>query len=230
MEQILEQYHKRNASELNVFQQEVYRYLGYGKNMPEGEIKDLIEKCIIKVIEEAVPQSVYSLVPIKSMEEELDLTYGIVSSDSLKRNLAGCTHTILFAATIGPKVDMLIARYSKIDPLNGVIFQAVGAAVIEAYCDSLNNQLKEELNKEGYSLKPRFSPGYGDLPLSFQKDIFQWLQGAKKIGLTLMDSLIMAPSKSVTAIIGITSCKNKIEEQESCDCKKCEKKDCEYRV
>ena len=50
--------------------------------------------------------------------------------------------------------------------------------------------------------KPRFSPGYGDLSLEVQKEIFSLLDCPRKIGVSLGDSLLMTPSKSVTAIIG----------------------------
>ena len=81
--------------------------------------------------------------------------------------------------------------------------QAIGAERIEALCDSLCEELKSSLKTEGKTSKPRFSPGYGDLPLSFQKDVFRVLEPEKRIGLTLNASLLMSPTKSVTAIIGI---------------------------
>ena len=49
----------------------------------------------------------------------------------------------------------------------------------------------------------RFSPGYGDLPLDVQRPLFAALDVPRKIGVSLTDSLLMAPSKSVSAIIGI---------------------------
>ena len=58
--------------------------------------------------------------------------------------------------------------------------------------------------KEQYKdIKPRFSAGYGDFPLSAQKEIFGMLDCARQIGLTLNDSLLMSPTKSVTSIVGL---------------------------
>ncbi len=56
---------------------------------------------------------------------------------------------------------------------------------------------------EGRALRPRFSPGYGDLAIDAQKDIFALLDCERQIGLTLGDSLLMSPGKSVTAFAGI---------------------------
>ena len=55
----------------------------------------------------------------------------------------------------------------------------------------------------GMSLRPRFSPGYGDLPLAVQREFMTLLDCAHLIGINLNESLLMSPSKSVTAIIGI---------------------------
>ena len=95
-------------------------------------------------------------------------------------------------------VDRLIAKYNRISPSKALIFQAIGAERAESLCDLFCDEMKEK-----YSTNPRYSPGYGDLPLDIQRDIFAVLDCPRKIGLTLNDSLLMSPSKSVTAIIGV---------------------------
>ena len=57
----------------------------------------------------------------------------------------------------------------------------------------------------GKTLAARFSPGYGDLPLEFQREIFRALDVPRRIGVSLGSSCLMSPSKSVTAIVGIKS-------------------------
>ena len=120
-------------------------------------------------------------------------------SASLAKNLCGCKKIILFAATVGIGIDRLIMKYGKLSPAKGIIMQGIGAERIEALCDAFS----ERLGEEGYVLRPRFSPGYGDLSLDLQKQIFATLQPEKNIGLTLSSSCLMSPTKSVTAIIGI---------------------------
>ena len=61
--------------------------------------------------------------------------------------------------------------------------------------------------KMGETLRPRFSAGYGDLPLEYQRRIFDLLDPPTHIGLTLNDSYLMSPSKSVTALIGVEKIK-----------------------
>lgn len=123
-----------------------------------------------------------------------------VISKNLAKNLEDCNRVVLFGATLGLGIDRLIAKYSKISPSKALIFQAIGAERVETLCDTFCHDIKNSLKID---LKPRFSAGYGDLPLETQKVIFASLNCAKHIGLTLNDSLLMSPTKSVTAFVGI---------------------------
>ena len=107
-----------------------------------------------------------------------------------------------------------------------VVLQACAAAYLEEYCDELQLQIGEELEAQKKWLRPRFSPGYGDFDIHHQDDILRMLDTAKKIGLTMTESYMLTPTKSVTAVIGIS------DTQEKCHIKGCEacgKKDCIYR-
>ena len=136
--------------------------------------------------------------PLSVKGDNIDLSFAKVRSADLSKNLASCNSFVLFAATIGLECDRLISRYSKTSPLKSLMFQAIGAERVESLCNVFNSEIKEK-----YKTSPRFSPGYGDFPLSMQKDFFAVLEPSKRIGLCLNESLLMSPSKSVTAIIGI---------------------------
>jgi hypothetical protein len=202
---IQNQHHRVAPGDLPVSLREVRRYLGYYRVEPDERVNALIDDCIREALAVITPQGIYSVFEIKrtSATDTLDLTFAQVTSRDLSRNLAECHHCILFAATIGPKMDQLIMRASRLDPLKGCILQAVGAMLVESYCDLLNDQLLQDFKAAGYALRPRFSPGYGDFSLKHQQDIFRSIWADKTIGLTLMDSGIMAPEKSVTAVIGV---------------------------
>ena len=105
----------------------------------------------------------------------------------------------LFAATVGPGTDRLIVKYNKLSPARAVVLQAMGAAAVEQWCDEVNAIITQKYGKT----RPRFSCGYGDLPLALQRKIFPALSVTQKIGITLTDGDLMIPSKSVTAIVGI---------------------------
>ena len=86
--------------------------------------------------------------------------------------------------------------------IKALLIQAIGAERIEALCDEFCRETSEALEKNGFSVKKRISPGYGKFPLSAQKTLFSFMDFRGKIGLTLNESLIMSPTKSVTAIFG----------------------------
>ena len=202
---IQNQHHRLAAKDLPINLKEARRYLGYYHVKPNERINALIDECIKEALAAATPQGIYSVFEIKrsGKKNTIDLGFATVKSADLFKNLADCHHCILFAATIGPKMDQLIMRASRLDPLRGCVLQAVGAMLIESYCDLLNDQLKKDFLQAGCDLRPRFSPGYGDFSLDHQRDIFRSIRADKTIGLTLMESGIMAPEKSVTAVIGV---------------------------
>ncbi|MBQ8402298.1 MAG: Vitamin B12 dependent methionine synthase activation subunit [Clostridia bacterium] len=123
-----------------------------------------------------------------------------VSADMAKY-LQGCCAVVAFGATIGLEIDRLIVRYGRLSPVKALFYQAIGAEQIESLCDAFCDALAEQYSPA--QLRPRYSPGYGDLPLTVQKDLFAVLDCPRKIGLTLNDSMLMSPSKSVTAIVGV---------------------------
>ena len=122
-----------------------------------------------------------------------------MKSRDLAKCLADCEHIILIAATVGLEIDRRIAKYGKVEPSLALCIQALGAERIEALCDAAVTLLEGRFG----ALSPRFSAGYGDLDLGLQREIFAALDCPKSIGATLNESLLMSPTKSVTAIIGI---------------------------
>ncbi len=124
-------------------------------------------------------------------------------SKNLRKNLEGCSAFVMFAATIGSGMDRLIRRYDISDPAVGSMLQALGAERVESLCDAFNEDVRATMEAAGWVCHPRFSPGYGDLPLQVQPQFLELLDARKNLGITLNESLFMAPSKSVTAIIGL---------------------------
>ena len=129
-----------------------------------------------------------------------DLGVMQVCSASLAAHLAGCKRVILFAATLGAGFDRELQKQTRLSPARAYELQMQGLRGIEAFCDTLCAELEKV---QGKTLRKRFSPGYGDLSLEVQREIFRVLAPAKHIGLCLSDSCVMTPSKSVTAFVGV---------------------------
>jgi len=203
-----------------VNEREALRYAGAKEATPE--MTALLHECINLCEKQLSPRVCYARYPVIQIDNQLDLGFARTDSAALRRNLAGCQEIVLFAATIGLEIDRLIARYARLSPARSVMLQAIGTERIESLCDAFENHLMEQ----GYELRPRFSPGYGDLPLGLQRDIFCALDCPRQIGVSLNASLLMTPSKSVTAIIGLSD-----EKGERCahNCAACTLKECLYR-
>lgn len=124
----------------------------------------------------------------------------VLEADSaeLSGHLTGCTGAVIFGATVGIGIDRLIMKYSHTQPSKAVMLQAYGAERIEAVCD----MFEEDVRRDHKSAVSRFSPGYGDLSLELQKNIASLLELNRNLGIAVNESLLMSPSKSVTAIIG----------------------------
>lgn len=207
---------------------ETLRYLGYHGQEADSQVLALIEQCWQELERAASPKSVYQGYPLRFYEDYgIDVCGFRTRSKALKKNLNGCEEAVMFAATLGTGVDMLLKRYGKLQMSKAVVIQAAAAAMLEDYCDEINEEIRIGYEKKGKFLRPRFSPGYGDFSLDCQPALLQCLEAAKRIGITLTDSFLMIPSKSVTAIIGISE-----KPAGRCSirgCQNCEKRDCEYR-
>ena len=162
------------------------------------EIESVMEECIEEVSEKLTYKVCYAEFDISRKNGITDLGFLQTASEDLAKNLDGCRKIVVFAATVGLELDGLIAKYGRISPVKALMFQALGAERIEALCDTFTADILSDRE-----IKPRFSAGYGDFPLEAQKSIFAVLDPARRIGLGLNESLLMSPSKSVTAIIGI---------------------------
>ena len=198
---------------------EILRYAGCktDNDLPSGMLEDCINEA-----EKVLTYSVcYMPVDVKICGENTDFGSFSVKSKTVAKNLEGCKKSVIFAATLGVGIDRLISKYSLLSPAKAVILGAIGNERIEALCDAFCTDIKA---KTGYYALPRFSPGYSDFDLERQKDIFDLLNCRKLIGLTLNDSLLMSPSKSVTAFAGING---------DCDdfkkCANCNNSDCSFR-
>ena len=214
--------------EVEIPVKEVQRYMGYhGIVDIAPEMQEKINKAIEHLGTQSHPRIISKEYRITVAEKTVTLHAEnedvIFESEGLVRNLTGCCGAVLLAATIGPACDMLVRRASITSAADSAVYQAAGAAAIEAFLDDYNDKLKASYEARGLFLRPRFSPGYGDLKLEHQKDWFRLLDITKQIGIELTDSLLMVPTKSVTAIIGIGINKSKT------GCKGCNRHDtCEF--
>ena len=176
---------------------EIYRYLG--QKDPTPEVAAQVDRAVALGLPHFTYRALYRILSL----EEAEAFFGdLISGSGVRRRLAGCTHLVVFAATVGHAFDRLLAREGRKSASLALCLQALGAERIEGLCDALETRLAEEQGGK-FLFRKRFSPGYGDFPLEAQKRIFALLGCEEGIGLTLCDSLLMSPTKSVTALVGL---------------------------
>ena len=211
-----------------VNEKEILRYAGIKSSAVTEEISALLKECLSQALPLMRYSACYATYPVKAEKGGVDLGFAKARSKDLSAALSGCSRAVVFCATVGAGIDGLISRYGVTSPLKALLFQAIGAERVESLCDGFIDSYGKTLRK-CERLKPRFSAGYGDLDLSFQKEIHNALACAKRIGVTLNQSLLMFPTKSVTAIAGITDFTGESADGTGEKCDSCAKTDCAFR-
>lgn len=204
---------------------EILRYLG----CPPDDEKTLalIRPCAEKLCETARPRTLRRAFPITIKEEGVVIGENalFLPGQDLVRVMTGCSRAVLFCATLGSAVDNLLRKEQLCDMARSVILDSCASTAIEVVCDQVETAVRTDY-PDAY-LSSRYSPGYGDVPISVQRDFLALLDAPRKIGLCATDSSILTPRKSVTAIIGLSN--HPIEKSKK-NCATCRMRDrCAFR-
>ena len=190
---------RAKPGEARVDRKEALRYLGMGKSMPDPVTDGLLHECEKEVLNSLQPRCCWAFKKLSFPSPlAVDVGFGPVESVTLSRHLKGCSSAMLFAATAGIGIDMLISRYQRLSPSRAAVIDALGSSAIECWCDDMEENLLG-----GTEHCSRFSPGYGDFSLECQEQFSRLLDMPRTAGIYLNRSLLMTPAKSVTAVIGI---------------------------
>ena len=134
---------------------------------------------------------------------ELEREAPISVRGTWKRTHLEGADVVFLCGTIGAEFDAWQRRLSVTSAADALLSQQIGLAAVEKVMDGLEEEIRKEVEVEGRRLKPRRSPGYGDLPLELSREIINCLDATKKIGVSITESNLLVPSKSVTAICEI---------------------------
>jgi len=213
-----------SGGDVDIPRREIYRYFGCAGE-PDAATAALVENCAAEFAEAASYRASAAEFDVSVSGDSVDFGVFSAKSAALALNLRGCSRAILFAATAGPGPDRQKSRAAVTSPARAAALDAIGTAAVEAWCERLCALWSAEL-RPGLRLRPRFSPGYGDLPLETQRPLLGALDAARLAGITLTAALMMTPQKSVTAIAGL-SADGRVERGDCCGCGKT---DCGFRA
>lgn len=210
---------------------EAMRYLGYRKQKISENTALLIEETAKEA--ESLAKGFYCSLAFEIVRENDDIAAKecdfVLKGEDIKKHLAGCEKGIVFCATLGFEIERRIQIYEKNDLTKAVILDCCASAMIETFCDKICDEYAEKLSKDGLYLTSRYSPGYGDFPLSSQKEILRVLNAQRKAGITCNEQFLLFPRKSVTAIMGISKSKHAYEGCGKSKCQNCPMLNCPSR-
>ncbi len=215
-----------NAQILKIDASETRRYAGLRNAKNFGE-KNILEAC-----EEALlfleVRGVWNIFDYKNHTVGSEPPFTI-AGNSIIKHLDGCEKVICMAVTVGAAIEQEInKKFERGEYLASVLLDAAATSAVEQAADLMEKNFAAKFSKEGYKMRWRFSPGYGDWNLTAQEKLFK-ISGAEQIGIKLSSAMMLEPRKSVTAIIGLEkfSAQNNFSYKKNCAT--CNKLDCQLR-
>ncbi len=189
---------------------EVLRYLGYAGQELSPELDARVDDVVTHCLDVARPRGTVRVFEVAGRGEKdgapvvrLEGTALELRGRSISEHLDGAVAVGVLAVTAGAGVDAELRRLSFTDRIAQVVFDAAGSALVERAADAAEAGVVTAAADRGLFCGSRFSPGYGDLPLATQPVLLAALDAQRALGMTLSAELLMSPTKSVTAVVGL---------------------------
>ena len=206
-------------SNVHVDVHEAYRYMGC-RGTIDGNIEKELQTAADLIEKHARPLFIQKICNIgRSNGLSLTGTCLKLEGKAIDALLHDCEICAIFCATVGNDIEALIRKWQLKDLAFAAMLDACASSAVESLCDTVEKELADECRAQGLFLTDRFSPGYGDLPLSIQPDFCAVLDTSRKIGVNVNENCLMIPQKSVTAIIGISKNPQKHYNSGCCNCR-----------
>lgn len=215
--------------DLNITAVEIYEKMGYGDALPDADVQAETERMISRVKDILRPQFSFFITKATLDEENNLLTTGYATMDIgriISRQLRGSSAFAFFVATAGMEFEHLQEQLkTEGDMVSIFIADAMGSVIAEKTADCMEQALQQTLASSGLKHTNRFSPGYCGWHVSQQHLLFSHFPTPQPCGITLSESSLMTPIKSVSGIIGIGATVRHLDYT----CGLCDYKDCYKR-
>lgn len=191
--------------------EEVTRYLGYPLDQVDPQTLGRVRE-IMQVVEDAiVPRWDFQSFELKEWTKNkivlADLPFPL-EGESIAKHLRFASRVYLMAVTLGVESERMLLGMQAVSMTDSIILDSCLSAYVEDAADQCEAEIRE-LIAESEELTFRFSPGYGDLPLAVHQELIRNLKWDRILGITTTNSMMMVPSKSVIAVIGVEEMKEK---------------------
>ncbi|MCH5192909.1 MAG: methionine synthase [Oscillospiraceae bacterium] len=183
---------------------EAFRYMGL-KGEISREISDMADECEKRLLEAAIPRYYWVYAEISEVSEDAVTLKGyklVLRGRDISAHLKDCFGVALLCATLGEGVDRLLRTVQAEDMAKALMVDALASAAAEQVCDAAENEIRDRF--PGKYTTWRFSPGYGDFPLECQGDFLAAVNAMRTVGVFLTAGGLLTPTKSVTAVVGLS--------------------------
>lgn len=132
---------------------------------------------------------------------------------------------VFFILTAGKGIEQHARKLiTDSDPMLGYIYDVIGSLTVEITAEKTLRNIEDNVKENGLMTSNPYSPGYCGWPVTDQKNLFNLFNG-NTCGISLSDTYLMDPIKSVSGIIGI----GKNIKKQPYSCAICDLKNCIYR-
>jgi len=213
--------------ELTLDAKELFSFMGYEADGVPSHLSGALQEIYSKAADLCELQAVIRYADFAIPEKgkiQLDQTIfdcgGIIT-----KQLRPAEKAALFLCTIGPQVENWVKELmSNNDYMVGYLADHLASFMVDAAIDVVQDDLEKVAGQTGFSISNRFSPGYCGWHVSQQKAFFEFFP-THNCGISLSDSCLMMPIKSVSGVIGI----GKNIKRAPYTCSLCDHENCVYR-
>lgn len=215
-----------NGSIFEVNEAEMKRYAGMppkSEAIPASEIRSAANEARALTEPRGIWQ-IYSYLPESGTI--LGTPPMTLQGSHIRRHLSKSYSVAVFAVTAGDAIGQASdEHFAKGEYTRGLLLAGAAAAITEQLADQVNDLIRREAARSGQKTAWRYSPGYGDWPVTQQAELVR-LIGAEQIGVSVNSHSMLMPRKTVTAIIGLSACAQAPAPKR---CSQCSLRNCPFR-
>lgn len=165
------------------------------------------------------PAAVWDAFPIREFRHErLVLADGTkIGGGPVASVVAGALHLVIGVCTVGPEISRHISELQhQGQRLRAMFLDDLGSWAVDQVRQQLCRTIEAEAAAQGWRASTSLSPGESEWSVADQAAIFSLLDTGP-IGVSLTESLVMSPIKSLSLIVGIGPGPLGVEGGTNCD-------------
>lgn len=186
-------------------------YLSAMLGFPDGDLPEPFDQYVAEAIQEAeslcdirgafcFPEK-SEFIANNSMILVDGVEFGI--GKTVAKEFRNSTSVALFICTAGEGISQRSQELlTGENPVLGYVFDILGSMIVETATDQMQKEISRIANSEDLLITNRYSPGYCKWSVADQHKLFSFFP-PNSCGISLTDSALMYPIKSVSGMIGL---------------------------